>query len=145
MDSSNDLPHSNLQSPNSLFHIDRQHVPALLSAMQTGQQDEIAEQFAGKDYALPLLLAVEAAQQRANELAELARNWSPPLSIDLALCSIDCTEEYSPTAGHLLIFWFYSEEGPENWIDGYSDQFYDITVEINADLLTVHRTAGPSR
>lgn len=48
----------------------------------------------GTDYALHLLIAVEAAQQLAAEWVKAAQHWSPPISIDLSLCSIDCGEEY---------------------------------------------------
>ena len=136
---------SNLKFPNSIFNINREYMPALLSAIGTDLQDEIAEQLAGKDYALYLILAVEAAQKKATELAPITSKWSHPLSMDLSLCSIDCAEQCHLEHGHSLIFWFYSEEGPENWMDGYSDHFYDITVEVDADLLTIRRVSGPSR
>jgi len=140
---------SNLKFPNSIFNINREYMPALLSAIGTDLQDEIAEQLAGKDYALYLILAVEAAQKKAAELAPITSKWSlpwsHPLSMDLSLCSIDCAEQCHIEHGHSLIFWFYSEEGPENWMDGFSDHFYDITVEVDADLLTIRRISGPSR
>lgn len=99
---------SNLQFPNSIFNIDRKYVPALLSAMHVNQQDRIAEQLAGTNYALPLLIAVEAAQQREAELVEAARHWLQPLSLDLWQCSIDCGEEYThtPERRRMLLFWF---------------------------------------
>ncbi|MFC7681058.1 hypothetical protein [Paenibacillus sp. GCM10028914] len=138
---------SDLQFPNSILNINRKHVPALLSAMHLKQQDMIAEQLAGTDYALPLLIAVEAAQQWEAELAEAAQHWSPPLSLDLSLCSIDCAEEYihTPERRRLLHFWFYSEDAPADWMEGYSKHFFDFSVIIDADLLTLQKVSGPSR
>lgn len=141
--------YSNLQFPNSIFNIHRKHVPALLSAMHVNQQEQdmIAEQLAGTDYALPLLLAVEAAQKREAELVEAVKHWSPPLSLDLSQCSIDCGEEYTntPERRRMLRFWFYSEDGPADWMEGYSKSFFDFTVIIDAELLTVQKVSGPSR
>lgn len=138
---------SNLLFPNSIFNIHREHVPALLSAMHLNQQDPIAEQLAGIDYALPLIIAVEAAQQLEAELVEAALHWSPPLSLDLSLCSIDCAEDYIhvPERRRLLRFWFYSEDGPANWMEGFSKHFFDFTVTIDAESLTVKHVVGPSR
>ncbi|WP_046226613.1 hypothetical protein [Paenibacillus dauci] len=149
MYASNYFSHPNFKFPNSIFNINRQYVPALLAAMGTERQDEMAEQLVGADYALYLILAVEAAQQLADELAPITSKWSlprsHPLSMDLSLCSIDCAEQCYLKHEHWLTFWFYSEEGPENWMDGYSDQFYDLTVEIDFDQLTIRRLSGPSR
>ncbi|WP_366294265.1 hypothetical protein [Paenibacillus sp. AN1007] len=137
---------SNLQFPNSIFNIDRKYTAALLSALDVKQQEILAEQLVGPDYALHLLLAAAAAQQLAVEWTEAAQHWSPPLTLDLSKCSIDCADEYMLIPGkRLLRFWFHSEDGPEDWREGYSDRFFDLTVTIDAESLIIQHTAGPSR
>lgn len=135
-----------LQFPSSIFHIDREHVPALLNATSVSRMEQIAEQLAGPDYALHLLVAVEAVQELAAVWSEAALHWSPPLAIDLQQCSIDCAESHIPSdppARHLR-FWFYSEDLID-WMEGYSERFFDFGVTIDADSLAVVHLSGPSR
>ncbi len=79
MDAGNHTQPQKIQLNRNLFTVDRQYVPNLLKALHTEQADAIAEQLVGADYALYLLVAVEAAQQRANALVDIAARWSPPL------------------------------------------------------------------
>ncbi|MFD1888070.1 hypothetical protein [Paenibacillus wenxiniae] len=145
MNSANNGQQTKIPFNRSLFKVDRQYVPALLKALHTEQEDALAEQLVGADDALYLLLAVEAAQQRANKLVEIATRWSPPLHIDLSLCSINCSEQHFSDGTKLLVFWFYSEDVPEDWMEGFSEQFFDFTVEIDLEQLSVHSVSGPSR
>ncbi|MBR2565568.1 MAG: hypothetical protein IKE29_13210 [Paenibacillus sp.] len=138
--------YSNPQFPSSIFNIDRKYTAALLSAPDDKQQEMIAEQLVGPDYALHLLLAAAAAQQLAVEWTEATKHWSPPLTLDLSKCSIDCADEcVQIPKQRLLRFWFYSEDVPEDWREGYSDRFFDLTVTIDADSLIIQHTSGPSR
>ncbi|MCP1132516.1 hypothetical protein NKT34_04385 [Paenibacillus polysaccharolyticus] len=138
--------HSNLQFPSSIFNIDRKDVPALLEATNVKHQETIAEKLTGSEYALHLLLAVEAAKQLVAEWTEAVQRWSPPLILDLSICSIDCAVELLQNPERrLLRFWFYSENVPEDWREGHSDRFFDLTVTIDAESLTVQHAAGPSR
>ncbi|MGQ8872716.1 hypothetical protein [Paenibacillus sp. TSA_86.1] len=137
---------SNLQFPSSIFNIDRRDVPALLSATNVRQQEMIVEQLADSEYTLHLLIAIEVAQQLVAEWTEAVQQWSPPLTLDLSICSIDCAVELLQNPERrLLRFWFYSEDIPEDWREGYSDRFFDLTVTIDAESLTVQHAAGPSR
>lgn len=88
-----------------------------------------------REYTVHLMKAIEAARAKADELG-----------LDLGGCSIDC-QNYRPAQSHntrILSFWFYSEE-LVNWMDGYSEDFYDITVNIDADTGQVVGVHGPSR
>lgn len=145
MDAGNHTQPQKIQSNRNLFTMDRQYIPDVLKALHTEQEDAIAEQLVGADYALYLLLAVEAAQQRANALVDIAACFLPPLHIDLALCSIDCKEQHFSDGTKLLIFWFYSEDNPEDWMEGFSEQFFDFTVQIDLDQLSIYSVGGPSR
>ncbi|MEK4663159.1 hypothetical protein MHH93_14735 [Priestia sp. FSL H7-0729] len=108
--------HSNLQFPSSIFNIDRKDVPAFLSAPDFKQQETIVERLIGSEYALHLILAVEAAKQLVAEWTEALQQWSPPLTPDLSICSIDCSVEFLQNPERrLLRFWFYSEDVPEDW------------------------------
>ncbi len=145
MDAANHVHQKKIRFNRSVFKIDRHYVSKLLKTLHTEQEDAIAEQMVGADYALHLLLAVEAAQQRANELVEIAACWSPPLHIDLALCSIRCSEQHFSDESKLLVFWFYSEDAPEDWMEGFSEQFFDFTVMIDLEELRIASVGGPSR
>jgi hypothetical protein len=145
MDSANDAQQKKIQFNRSLFKVDRQYVSTLLKALHTEQEDAIAERLVGADYALYLLLAVEAAQQRANGLVDIAARWSPPLHIDLSLCSIDCSEQHVSDSTKLLIFWFYEASDPDNWMEGFGEQFFDFTVKIDLEQLSIYSVGGPSR
>ncbi|WPP39542.1 hypothetical protein SK066_12975 [Paenibacillus hunanensis] len=145
MDAGNHTQPQKIQSNRNLFTLDRQYIPDLLKALHTEQEDAIAEQLVGADYALYLLLAVEAAQQRANSLVDIAACWSPPLHIDLALCSIDCKEKHFSDGTKLLVFWFYEASDPNNWMEGFGEQFFDFTVQIDLDQLSIYSVSGPSR
>lgn len=135
-----------LQFPNSIFHIHRKHVPALLTATNVSLMEQIAEQLAGPNYALHLLMAVEAVQELAAVWIKAALGWSPPLVIDLSQCSIDCSETFSPSdpPSRHLRFWFYSEDLTD-WMEGYSERFFDFSVTIDAESLAIVHLAGPSR
>lgn len=138
--------HSNLQFPSSIFNIDRKNVPALLYAPNIQQQEMIAGQLADSEYTLHLLIAIEAAQQLVAEWTEAVQQWSLPLTLDLSICSIDCAVELLQNPERrLLRFWFYSEDIPEDWREGHTDHFFDLTVTIDAESLIVQHTAGPSR
>ncbi len=145
MDSANNVQQNKIPFNDSLFEVDRQYVATLLKALHTEQEDAIAEQLVGADYALYLLLAVEAAQQRANSLVDIAACFLPPLHIDLALCSIDCKEKHFSDGTKLLVFWFYEASDPNNWMEGFGEQFFDFTVEIDLDQLSIYSVSGPSR
>ncbi|WP_336780483.1 hypothetical protein [Paenibacillus illinoisensis] len=108
--------HSNLQFPSSIFNINRKDVPAFLSGPDVKQQETIVERLIGSEYALHLLLAVEAAKQLVAEWTKAVQQWSPPLTLDLSICSIDRSVEFLQNPERrLLRFWFYSEDVPEDW------------------------------
>ncbi|WP_019419124.1 hypothetical protein [Paenibacillus sp. OSY-SE] len=68
------------------------------------------------------------------------------LDLDLSNCYIGC-HEYRPVQqpdSRTLSFWFYSED-LVNWMDGYSEDFHDLAVKINADTGQVIQLLGSSR
>ncbi|MEW4370751.1 hypothetical protein [Paenibacillus kandeliae] len=143
------LENESQRSTNSVFHINRQHMPALLQALGTAEENDMAEKLVGTTYAIALLLALDAVRQTALPWIDAAKHWSPPVTIDLAQCSIDCTQYKSNPASSLhassvLQFWFYSEDLVD-WMEGYSEQFFDFAVILDADSLDIQKTLGPSR
>lgn len=43
------------------------------------------------------------------------------------------------------IFNIHREHVPANWMEGFSKHFFDFTVTIDAESLTVQHMVGPSR
>lgn len=143
------LDHEPQKSSHDVFHIDRQHMPALLEALGTAEENDIAEKLAGTTYAIALLVALDAVRQSAIPWIDAAKHWSPPVKIDLAQCSVNCTQYQSNQASSrhtssVLQFWFYSEDLVD-WMEGYSEQFFDFSVILDADSLDIQKTLGPSR
>ncbi|SYX83046.1 hypothetical protein [Paenibacillus alvei] len=88
-----------------------------------------------RKYTAHLMKAIEAAQAKADELG-----------LDLSNCSIDCREERlaEQSDSRIFSFWFYSEDLVD-WMEGFSENFYDFSVAINPDTGQVIQILGPSR
>lgn len=88
-----------------------------------------------RTYTAHLMKAIEAAQAKADELG-----------LDLSNCSIDCREERlaQQSDSRILSFWFYSEDLVD-WMEGFSENFYDFSVAIDPDTGQVIQSLEPSR